>query len=71
MERNRHQMRAKSGTRQKFFEIKNPTKRLVLQGFLSAPTRTRTENLLIKSQLLYQLSYRGAGAGLTRRGGGR
>ncbi len=24
----------------------------------SAPTRNRTENLLIKSQLLYQLSYR-------------
>lgn len=29
--------------------------------FLSAPTRTRTLNLLIKSQLLCQLSYRGGG----------
>ena len=28
----------------------------------NAPTRNRTENLLIKSQLLYQLSYRRAGA---------
>src|SRR6266487_5695946 len=31
------------------------------QGFRgNAPTRNRTENLLIKSQLLYQLSYRRA-----------
>ena len=28
-------------------------------GFGSAPTRTRTLNLMIKSHLLYQLSYRG------------
>jgi hypothetical protein len=26
---------------------------------MNAPTWTRTKNLLIKSQLLYQLSYRG------------
>ena len=29
--------------------------------FFNAPTRNRTENLLIKSQLLYQLSYRRVG----------
>ena len=27
--------------------------------YLSAPSRTRTYNLMIKSHLLYQLSYRG------------
>ena len=28
-------------------------------GFYGAPTRTRTADLLITNQLLYQLSYRG------------
>ncbi len=30
-------------------------------GFLSAPSRSRTYDLMIKSHLLYQLSYRGIG----------
>src|SRR5712691_4734894 len=33
-----------------------------------APTRNRTENLLIKSQLLCQLSYRRAGGNIVRQG---
>ena len=32
-----------------------------------APTRTRTADLLITNQLLYQLSYRGTGALITSR----
>lgn len=39
----------------------NPRKFIVSEGFVclnSAPTRIRTLDLLIKSQLLYQLSYR-------------
>ena len=31
----------------------------VFVGFYGAPTRTRTADLLITNQLLYQLSYRG------------
>ena len=36
-----------------------------------APTRNRTENLLIKSQLLCQLSYRRAGGNIVRQGSER
>jgi hypothetical protein len=39
--------------------MRDPTLR-----FVDAPTRNRTENLLIKSQLLYQLSYRRAGGNI-------
>ena len=31
-----------------------------IDNFVGAPTRTRTANLLITNQLLYQLSYEGA-----------
>ena len=31
----------------------------LLKGYHGAPTRTRTADLLITNQLLYQLSYRG------------
>jgi hypothetical protein len=37
---------------------------LVFIEFYGAPTRTRTADLLITNQLLYQLSYRGRGAQL-------
>jgi hypothetical protein len=41
---------------------RNSSSRTVIQnpfGYIGAPARTRTVNQLIKSQLLYQLSYRG------------
>ena len=40
---------------------------LDLSGFESgAPTRTRTADLLITNQLLYQLSYRGTAGAFTQ-----
>ena len=40
---------------------------MVING---APTRTRTADLLITNQLLYQLSYRGTEGGITSLWGG-
>jgi hypothetical protein len=42
--------------------VKKPANSRALSN---APTRNRTENLLIKSQLLYQLSYRRAAGKIT------
>ena len=51
-----------------FHQSKKPVPRGT--GFLSAPSRSRTYDLMIKSHLLYQLSYRGLAGNSIVIGGG-